>query len=298
MARNNTVLRSTLTCLLWLAAYTCASTVETGAEAAAHDTSPEALTMAQEKAAAEAAGSEFQECSAACPLMVVIPTGSFAMGSPANEFDRTAGEGPQHRVTIPRSFALSKTEVTFDEWDACVAAGACPKAVDGWGRGAMPVVDVSWDGAQNYAAWLSQRTGKPYRLPTEAEWEYATRAGTTTRYPWGDEVGSGHANCDGCGGAWTLQTAPVGSFPPNAFGLFDMQGNVWEWVEDVWHDGFDGAPADGSAWLDGGDPTFRVIRGSSWHNEPELARSAIRFQRHRKVQFDTLGLRVARSMKR
>ena len=243
------------------------------------------------------AGFEFQEC-AACPLMVVIPAGSFAMGSPANEADRTAGEGPQHRVTIPRSFALSKTEVTFDEWDACVAAGACPKAVDGWGRGAMPVVDVSWDGAQNYVAWLSQRTGKPYRLPTEAEWEYAARAGTTTRYPWGDEVGSGHANCNGCGGAWTLQTAPVGSFPPNAFGLFDMQGNVWEWVEDVWHDGFDGAPADGSAWLDGGDPTFRVIRGSSWHNEPELARSAIRFQRHRKVQFDTLGLRVARSMKR
>ena len=255
---------------------------------------PTALTEAQEKAAVDSAGFEFQEC-AACPRMVVIPPGSFAMGSPANEADRTAGEGPQHQVTIARHFALSRTEVTFDEWDACVAAGACPKAVDGWGRGSMPAVDVSWEGAERYVTWLSQVTGRAYRLPTEAEWEYAARAGTSTRYFWGDEVGSGHANCNGCGGAWTLQTAPVGSFPPNAFGLFDMQGNVWEWVEDVWHGSFDGAPADGSAWLDG-DPTFRVIRGSSWHNEPELARSAIRFQRHRKVQFDTLGVRVARTL--
>ena len=262
---------------------------------ASPDAPPTALTAAQEKAVGESAGFEFAEC-AECPTLVVIPAGRFDMGSPANEADRTAGEGPRHAVSIARPFALSRTEVTFEAWDACAAAGACPKAVDGWGRGAMPVVDVSWDGAQNYVAWLSQRTGKPYRLPTEAEWEYAARAGTTTRYPWGDEVGSGHANCNGCGGAWTLQTAPVGSFPPNAFGLFDMQGNVWEWVEDVWHDGFDGAPVDGSAWLDGGDPTFRVIRGSSWHNEPELARSAIRFQRHRKVQFDTLGLRVARTL--
>jgi formylglycine-generating enzyme required for sulfatase activity len=295
MGRNETVLRSTLTCLLWLAAYTCVSAVETGEGAAGYDAPPTALTAAQEKAVGESAGFEFAEC-AECPTMVVIPAGRFDMGSPANEADRTAGEGPRHAVSIARPFALSRTEVTFEAWDACAAAGACPKAVDGWGRGAMPVVDVSWDGAQNYVAWLSQRTGKPYRLPTEAEWEYAARAGTTTRYPWGDEVGSGHANCNGCGGDWTLQTAPVGSFPPNAFGLFDMQGNVWEWVEDVWHDGFDGAPVDGSAWLDGGDPTFRVIRGSSWHNEPELARSAIRFQRHRKVQFDTLGLRVARTL--
>jgi len=257
---------------------------------------PEVLTAAQEKVAAGSPGFEFKECSGECPLVVVVPPGSFTMGSPEDEVDRTAGEGPPHAVTISRPFALSKTDITFDEWDACVAAGACPKAVDGWGRGKMPVVDVSWEGAQTYVTWLSQLTGAPYRLPTEAEWEYAARAGTTTRYPWGDEVGNRYANCNGCGGPWTLQTAPVGSFPPNAFGLFDMQGNVWEWVEDVWHDNFDDAPSDGSAWLAAGDHSFRAIRGSSWHNEPELTRSAIRFKRHKKVQFDTLGFRVARSM--
>ena len=257
--------------------------------------SPTSLTAMQERSAAQTPGLEFKECATKCPLMVVIPAGRFTMGSPEDEVDRTAGEGPQHPVTISRPFALSKTEVTFDQWDACVAEGVCPKAVDGWGRGKMPVIDVSWESAQTYVTWLSTITGSPYRLPTEAEWEYATRAGTTSRYPWGDEVGTGHANCNGCGGPFTLQTAPVRSFPANAFGLLDMQGNVWEWVEDVWHDTFDGAPDNGSAWLSG-DPTFRVIRGSSWHNEPELARSAIRFKRHKKVQFDTLGLRVARSM--
>ena len=138
-------------------------------------------------------------------------------------------------------------------------------------------------------------TGAAYRLPTEAEWEYAARAGTSPRYLWGDEVGNGQANCNGCGGGWTLQTAPVGSVPPNAFGLFDMQGNVWEWVEDVWHGNFDGAPSDGSAWL-AGDPSFRVIRGSSWHNEPELTARPFVFKRHKKVQFDTLGVRVARTL--
>ena len=255
------------------------------------------LTEEQEKAAAVAAGSEFKECAVACPLMVVIPPGKFAMGSPDDEVDRTKGEGPRHEVTISRAFGVSKSEVTFEQWDACVAAAACPRAVDSWGRGKMPVIDVSWDGAKRYVAWLSRVTGKEYRLLTEAEWEYAARAGTSTRYPWGDEPGIGHANCNGCGGAWILQTAPVGSFQPNAFGLLDMQGNVWEWVEDVWHDSFEGAPVDGTAWLQGGDASFGVVRGASWHNEPELTRAAIRFKRHRKVQFDTLGFRVARTMR-
>jgi len=290
---HQVVVRSVQLPLLLLVVLTTAGAEASPAEATIPD-SP--LTPAQEAVAAGTPGFEFKECAAACPLMVVVPSGRLAMGSPADETDRTAGEGPQHEVTIARSFALAKTEVTFEQWDACVAANACPKAVDSWGRGKMPVVDVSWDGARRYVTWLSQVTGKHYRLPTEAEWEYAARAGTSTRYPWGHEVGVGHANCNGCGSDWILQTAPVGSFPPNAYGLFDMQGNVWEWVEDIWHDSFDGAPSDGSAWLDRGDPTFRVIRGSSWHNEPELTRSAIRFERHRKVQFDTLGFRVARTL--
>jgi formylglycine-generating enzyme required for sulfatase activity len=199
-------------------------------------------------------------------------------------------------VVIAEPFAVSKYEVTFDQWDACVAAAACPRVKDAWGRGNMPVINVSWDNAKMYVAWLSRLTGKKYRLLTEAEWEYAARAGSNTRYSWGDEPGIGNANCDGCGGPWTMQTAPVGSFRPNAFGVCDMEGNVWEWVEDIWHDSYEGAPADGSAWLQGGDPTYRVIRGGAWHNETELIRVAIRFKRNRKVQFDTLGFRVARTI--
>jgi formylglycine-generating enzyme required for sulfatase activity len=258
---------------------------------------PTALTAEQEKGAAETAGSEFKECAVACPSMVVIPAGKFSMGSPEEEVDRTEGEGPQHEVAIARPFAVSKYEVAFDQWDACVAAAACPRARDAWGRGIMPVINVSWDDAQLYVAWLSRLTGKEYRLLTEAEWEYAVRAGSNTRYAWEDEPGIGNANCNGCGGAWILQAAPVGSFRPNAFGIYDMEGNVWEWVEDIWHDSYEDAPADGSAWLQGGDATYRVIRGGSWHNETELLRAASRFKRHRKVQFDTLGFRVARTMR-
>ena len=255
------------------------------------------LTVEQEKAAAETAGSEFRECALACPMMVVIPAGKFTMGSSDNETGRTAGEGPQHEMAITNAFAISKSEVTFEQWDACVAAAECPLALDAWGRGTMPAINVSWEHAKLYVAWLSRITGKEYRLPTEAEWEYAARAGSNTRYSWGDDPGIGNANCDGCGGAWIRQTAPVGSFRPNAFGLLDMHGNVWEWVEDIWHDSYEGAPVDGSAWLQGADTSFRVIRGGSWHNEPELVRTAVRFKRHSKVQFDTLGFRVARTMR-
>jgi formylglycine-generating enzyme required for sulfatase activity len=141
----------------------------------------------------------------------------------------------------------------------------------------MPVINVGWDDATQYVRWLSRLTGKEYRLLTEAEWEYAARAGTQARYSWGDELGKGNANCVSCGSQWDgKQTAPVGSFKPNAFGLYDMHGNVFEWCEDVGHDTYEGAPTDGSARLQGGDPSLRVVRGGSWFDYPRSLRAACR----------------------
>ena len=179
-----------------------------------------------------------------------------------------------------------------------MSAATCPHVPDSWGRGEMPVTNVSWADAKQYVGWLSRLTGEEYRLLSESEWEYAARARAMTRYAWGGDVGEGNANCDGCGSQWdSQQTAPVGSFAPNAFGLFDMHGNVWEWVEDSWHDNYDGAPADGTTWVGGGDPNFRVVRGGSWRNEPELVRADARVKRIIGVQFDTLGFRVARTLR-
>ncbi|MEH2514006.1 formylglycine-generating enzyme required for sulfatase activity [Nitrobacteraceae bacterium AZCC 1564] len=255
------------------------------------------LTAKEEKARAAKPASHFKECAKGCPEMVVIPAGKFLMGSPDNELDRSDSEGPQHEVIITKPFAVSRFEVTFDDWDACRAAFACAQVPDHWGRGKMPVINVSWEDAKAYVVWLSQVTGKEYRLLTEAEWEYAARAGTTTAYYWGDDAAKGDANCNGCGGEWKLQqTAPAGSFKPNAFGLHDMLGNVWEWVEDPWHETYDGAPTDASAWLQDSDPNYRMIRGGSWRNESEQLRSAFRVRRNRLVEFDTLGFRVARTM--
>ena len=202
-------------------------------------------------------GQSFRECAQDCPEMVVVPSGEFMMGSPSNEQGHVDSESPQHRVSIGRPFAVSKFDVTFADWDACVSLGGCPKEGRsddaGWGRGKQPVIYVSWDDAKAYAVWLSTMTGKTYRLLTEAEWEYAARAGTTTAYYWGDDIGKGNANCVFCGSQWdNKQTAPVGSFAPNQFGLYDMLGNVWEWVEDCGHNNYNGAPEDGSAWIAGG----------------------------------------------
>src|SRR5262249_54476397 len=181
---------------------------------------PTVLTVKQETAKAARPGSGFKECASGCPVMIVIPAGKFIMGSPESEAARDASEGPQHEVTIAKPFAVSKFEVTFEAWDACVAAAACPRLTDRWGRGEMPVIDVSWGDAKQYVGWLSQLTGKEYRLLTEAEWEYAARAGARTRFSWGDDLGKGNADCDRCGSPWDLkQTAPVGSFKPNAWGF-------------------------------------------------------------------------------
>lgn len=259
---------------------------------------PSVLTAAQEKEKAAKPGSDFTECKKGCPVMIMVPPGKFFMGSPETEPDRYSDEGPQHEVTIAKPFAVSKFEVTFDEWDACVAAAACPQAADRWGRGQMPVINVSWDDAEAYVRWLSWLTGKEYRLLSEAEWEYAARARTTTRYFWGDDPGKGNANCLGCGSEWDgRQTAPVGSFKPNAFGLYDMHGNVWPWVEDVWHDNYEGEPPlDGSAWLQGGDASRRVVRGGSGSNYPQFLRAADRDRNSTVIRNSNLGFRVGRTL--
>ena len=214
-----------------------------------------------------------------CPQMLVVPAGSFTMGSPENEPGRSSNEGPQHKVTIAQQFGVGQFELTFDEWDACVADGGCNgyrPSDQGWGRGQRPVINVLWDDAKAYVAWLAKKTGKPYRLLTEAEYEYAARAGTTTAYPWGGAIGKNNANCDGCGSRWdNKQTAPVGSFAPNGFGLYDMVGNVWAWTEDCYHDSYIGAPTDGSAWTSG-DCRRRIFRGGSWFRDSAQVLSAPR----------------------
>jgi formylglycine-generating enzyme required for sulfatase activity len=229
--------------------------------------------------------------------MIVVPAGEFTMGSPATENGHVGHEGPQHRVVIAKPFAVSKFDVTFADWDACVAAGACPQVGDaGLGRGPKPAIDVTWDDAQRYVAWLAKTTGQPYRLLTEAEWEFVARAGTTTAYPWGNEIGEGNANCIRCGSAWdNRETSPAGSFKPNAFGLYDMAGNVWQWVQDCYHDNYNGAPTDGSAWTSG-DCSRRVARGGSWVDRPQLSRSAARLRLATGFRISNLGFRVGRTL--
>jgi formylglycine-generating enzyme required for sulfatase activity len=239
----------------------------------------------------------FKECAADCPEMIVVPAGTFMMGSPISEQGRYSNEGPQHGVTIAAPFAVSKFDVTFADWDACVSVGGCPAVSDlTFGRNSKPLINVTWNDAQQYVTWLARMTGKPYRLLTEAEWEYAARAGTTTAYYWGNEIGKGNANCIGCGSKWdSLETSPVGSFPPNAFGLYDMAGDVWQWVEDCYHDDYNGAPSDGSSWT-GGDCSRRVVRGGSWLINPDLLRSAFRVGDTSVDRNTDLGFRIGRAL--
>jgi formylglycine-generating enzyme required for sulfatase activity len=263
---------------------------------------PYVLTAADEQALKPK--DTFGECSPEqgkdfCPQMVVLPAGSFIMGSPATEQGHQPSEGPQHQVTIAKPFAVSKSELTFDEWDTCVNYDGCPQGVtdSGWGHGQQPVINVTWGDAQHYVAWLSKMTGKPYRLLTEAEYEFATRARAITAYSWGYDIGTDNANCKGCGSQWdNTQTAPVGSFAANAFGLFDMAGNVWEWVEDCVNNNYDDAPTDGSAWIEGGGCKNRIVRGGSWNNTPVNLRSANRVGTSAGFRDNLLGFRVARTL--
>jgi len=237
--------------------------------------------------------------------MVVVPAGSFMMGFPEGGKDRERFEGPQHRVFIAKPFAVGKFEVTFAEWNACVSDGGCSVRLryhsgdrpytQGWNQGLRPVINVNWIDANRYVAWLSDKTQRRYRLLSESEWEYVARAGSTTRYGWGDDVGQNNANCDGCGSPWdNRQTAPVGSFRANKFGLHDLHGNVWEWVEDCWNWSYSGAPTNGDAWTTG-DCSRHVLRGGAWDYRPKAARSASRSRDLESIGYD-YGFRVARDV--
>ena len=224
------------------------------------------------------------------PEMVVIPAGSFQMGD-----NDLIWADPVHEVRIA-SFEMSKYEVTFEQYDRFTDATGRERVIDkGWGRGRRPVIAVSWRDAVAYTHWLSDQTGKTYRLPTEAEWEYATRAGTTTRYSWGNNPGYNRANCRVCGSRWDDEmTAPVGSFEANGWGLHDLHGNVSEWVRDCWRDNYRNAPTDGSGMMFG-DCSKHVFRGGSWNDGPGDLYSAERSYRTAETGFIDLGFRVVRS---
>jgi formylglycine-generating enzyme required for sulfatase activity len=231
-----------------------------------------------------------RDCSF-CPELALIPAGSFEMGS--NEMFEF--EKPVHQVAIRAPFYLGAREVTFEEWDACVDQGGCRQRPSdrNLGRGKRPVTDVSWEDANAYAAWLSAKIGKKYRLPTEAEWEYAARAGSNTTYPWGRTLDREMANCLGCNAQQRRQSIEAGQFPPNAFGLYDMAGNAAEWVADCWSESYRATPRDGSAYTAPGCRE-RVLRGGSFNNDPRYLRSAARFKYEADVRFYTNGFRVLR----
>lgn len=261
-----------------------------------------AAVPAEAPTAATPSGTVFREC-AVCPEMVVVPSGSFVMGSPASEEGRSDQEGPQHRVTMGSPFAAGVYEVTFAQWDACLWAGGCGglRPLDGgWGRESRPVIHVSWEDAQDYVRWLSRETGHRYRLLTEAEWEYVARAGTRTARYWGE---SGSEQCRYENGSDDTapcpdgyeHTAPVGSFQPNAFGLYDVLGNAWEWTQDCWNEDYSGAPGDGSAWQSG-DCSVRVLRAGSAVSPSWILRSANRYGNSARDRFSDFGFRVARTL--
>ena len=262
-----------------------------------------ALAFAFGAQAQEHKDREFQECKD-CPIMVGIPAGDFAMGSPSSERGRFDTEGPQHRVTI-KAFALGKYDVTSEQFlaflrDTGYQPAPCnPILKMTWrspGDGhayppydieprRWPAVCLDWNDANAFIAWLNKKVARPgvnpakgpYRLPTEAEWEYAARGGTTTTRWWGDEIGTGNANCNGCGSKWdNSELADVDALKPNPFGLYGILGNAWQWTADCWHPNYVGAPKNGSAWVTGGDCKKHVLRGGSWDNLPIFVRAATR----------------------
>jgi formylglycine-generating enzyme required for sulfatase activity len=219
--------------------------------------------------------------------MVVLPDGRFLMGS-----NDDPSEKPLHHVEI-RSFAIGKFPITVRQWKQCVAADACTYQTTG--KDDAPVTNVSWSDAQQFVEWLSRVTRKQYRLPSEAEWEYAARGGTQTKWWWGNQLQLEMANCKGCNEAYdATEPTKVGNFKPNPFNLYDMGGSVAQWVADCWHRNYQGAPTDGSPWLDG-ECSSRVIRSGSWKNDPSYVRPANRDHYDANVRYPTHGFRVARS---
>jgi formylglycine-generating enzyme required for sulfatase activity len=238
------------------------------------------------------AAGESKDC-AACPIMVPIQPGSFTMGNNADD----PSEKPPHHVTVGAPFAIGKYEVTVEQWNACADANACPRLSSETNSiKNAPARDLSWDDAQLYVKWLSKVTGKPYRLPTEAEWEYADRGGTTSRYWWGDQMRKGVANCSNCGDPYHKEgPEPVGSFAANPRGLYDMNGGVWEWVSDCWHNSYQSAPADGRSW-DAPGCNMRVIRGGSWREGNDYMLTSTRFKYSQSVRQSQNGFRVAKDL--
>ena len=224
--------------------------------------------------------------------MVIVPAGSFMMGSHEVDASGDESERPAHRVAIAKPFGVSCHLITFDEWDAYHATTGARYATsdEGWGRDNRPAIKITWDRAKAYVAWLAETTGQPYRLLSEAEWEYCCRAGTDAPYSMGDQIPREQA-CFG-----RSRTCPTGTYPPNAFGLYDMHGNVWEWCEDAWHDDYVGAPTDGSAWIVGGS-SARVLRGGGYDGDAEDLRSRGRSSASPGTTKNiNIGFRIARDL--
>jgi len=247
------------------------------------------------------------------PQMVVVPAGEYSMGSPTTEYNHQSYEAPLHRVRIAYSFAVGKYPVTvaefarfvadtgYDAGDSCFTSesGQQPRSGRSWRQPSFPqtndhpAVCLNWNDAQAYVAWLAKKTGRPYRMMSEAEFEYANRAGSTTTFWWGDDIGKNHANCNGCGSQWDRKMAsPERSFPPNPFGLYDTAGNAWSWMADCWNDSYVGAPADGSPWVTG-DCTTRTVRGAGWSTNYWILRAARRVGDAAAGRHGTVGFRVA-----
>lgn len=264
-------------------------TVTYGAEG--KEAAPTAPARSGETAATR--GGETRDCPQ-CPLMISLNPGSLTMGSATSD----PAERPPHHVTIGHAFAIGKYEVTSEQWNACADANACPRiATNPADAKTAPARDISWDDAQQYVAWLSKTTGKTYRLPTEAEWEYAARGGTSSAFWWGDRMAKGNANCKDCGDPWNDGApANVGSFAANPYGLHDMNGSVWEWVADCWHSSYKNAPVDGRAWEEPAC-TARVIRGGSWREGASYMVSSTRFKYSTSVRQSQNGFRVVRDAK-